>query len=241
MMTRKPVIILLPGTLCDADLFAAQKQSLADLFELKDVSTSSAETLGEIAYNIINEIDGPFSVLGLSYGGILAFELWRQAPERIESLILLNTNHKKPSTKTRESQQRYLGMSQLGEFKEIVVDFLKDAMLHPIHSKNQELRNRILQMALNVGRDNFFRQVKAQLNRPDSSSDLPNIKCPVLVMTGRQDLICTVQIHEEIASLIPNSKLEIIEECGHLSTMEQPQVVNSIIRKWWNNLNKDEK
>ena len=241
MMTQKPVVILLPGTLCDADLFTAQRHGLSDLFDLRDVSNSSADSLEEVTNNILREIEGSFSVLGLSYGGILAFELWRQAPERIESLILLNTNHRKPSINTRESQQRFLGMSQLGEFKEIVVDFLKDAMLHPIHAKDQELRNRILQMALNVGRDNFFNQVKAQLNRPDSVTDLPNIKCPVLVLTGREDLVCTVSIHEQMAALIPNATLEIIEKCGHLSTMEQPQVVNSIIRKWWKNLNNNEK
>ena len=237
MTSQKPILVLLPGTLCDADLFTAQRNSLADLFDFIDVSNSSAESLKEIAQNILNEIKGSFSILGLSYGGILAFEICRQASSRIESLILLNTNHKKPSKKTRESQQRFLGMSQLGEFKEIVTDFLKDAMLHPKQAKDQDLRNRILQMALNVGRDNFFRQVKAQLHRPDSTNDLRKISCPTLVMTGRQDYVCSVELHEEIASLIPHAHLEIIEDCGHLSTMEQPRVVNSIIRKWWNNWN----
>ena len=82
-------------------------------------------------------------------------------------------------------------MSALGEFREVTTDFLKDAMLHPKHASQPKMRELVLQMALNTGKDAFFNQVKAQLNRPDSTADLPNIKCPVLIMTGQLDTVCT--------------------------------------------------
>lgn len=229
----KEPLIMIPGTLCDANLFKHQLEGLKDLAACQVGDISSADDLGKVASNIIEKIEGNFSILGLSYGGIIAFEMWRQAPQRIKRLILLNTNHKEPSETTRANQQRFLGMSALGEFREITTDFLKDAMLHPDHAENAELRKTILTMALNTGRDNFFKQIKAQLNRPDSTSDLPNIKCPTLVITGKQDKVCTPKIHQEIARLIPNSSLKLIEKCGHLSTLEQPEKVNQIIRKWW--------
>lgn len=226
-------LFMIPGTLCDATLFHHQIEGLKDLADCHVVDHSSSDDLRKVAENIIANIKGRFSLMGLSYGGIIAFEIWRQAPEKINKLILMNTNHRKPSDQTRANQQRFLGMSALGEFNEITTDFLKDAMLHPKHAQNKALRETVLQMAINTGKEAFFRQIKAQLNRPDSSPDLPNIKCPSLVITGRQDQVCTPAIHEEIARLIPNAQLEIVEECGHLSTLEQPLQVNQIIRNWW--------
>lgn len=226
--------ILIPGTLCDATLFKYQKTGLSDLVDCIDGDHSSADSLEEVATNILNTVKGDVGIMGLSYGGIIAFEMLRQAPERIKRLILLNTNHREPSKTTRATQQRFLGMSQLGEFREITTDFLKDAMLHPKHAAQPELRNLVLKMALNTGRENFFNQIKAQLNRPDSTPYLPNIKCPTLIITGKEDRVCTPEIHQQMADLIPNSTLKIIEECGHLSTLEQPQKINEIIRAWLN-------
>ena len=232
---RKP-LVMIPGTLCDANLFLNQMTRLKELANCSVANHSSSDNLAEVAVNILKDIQGNFAVLGLSYGGIIAFEMWRQAPERIDKLILLNTNHKEPSETTRANQQRFLGMSALGEFRAITTDFLKDAMLHPDHAKQPKFRNAVLKMAINTGRAAFFKQIKAQLNRPDSTKDLPNIKCPTLIMTGRQDMVCTPAIHEEMAELVPNSTLAIIENCGHLSTMEQPIEVNRIIKEWWKNV-----
>lgn len=229
---RKP-LVMLPGTLCDEMLFQHQLDDLNDLANCQVGNISSSDNLQKVASNVLQSIKGKFSIMGLSYGGIIAFEIWRQAPDRIEKLILLNTNHQKPSETTKINQQRFLGMSALGEFREITTDFLKDAMLHPDNAKNIALRETILQMALNTGRDAFFKQIKAQLNRPDSTKDLPNIQCPTLIITGRQDKVCTPALHEEMTALIPNSMLAIIENCGHLSTLEQPDEVNRIIRNWW--------
>lgn len=229
----KETIIALPGTLCTARLFQYQKAAMQDTTDWHDGNHSNSDNLKEVAANIINSVNGKFALMGLSYGGIIAFEILRQAPERVSKLILLNTNYKKPSEATRAAQQRFLGMSQLGEFRKITTDFLLDAMLHPKHATQTEIREIVLKMTTDTGPSNFFNQVKAQLGRPDSSPDLPKIKCPTLVIAGAQDKICTPELHEEMAALIPNSILEIIEECGHLSTLEQPEKVTEIIKKWW--------
>ncbi len=231
----KEPLIMIPGTLCDGSLFAAQMEGLKDLADCRIGDHSSSEDLKEVAANIINSVPASsnFSIMGLSYGGIIAFEIWRQAPKRISKMILLNTNYQKPSEATRTKQQQFLGMSVLGEFREITTDFLKDAMLHPKHAQQPEMRQAVLQMAMNVGKEAFFRQIKAQLYRPDSTADLPNIQCPTLVITGREDKVCTVEIHEKMASMMPNAILKIVEESGHLSTMEQPDEVNRMIREWW--------
>lgn len=224
---------MIPGTLCDYNLFKYQTEGLKDLVDCHVACNSSASSLKQVAKNILEKQTGSFSVMGLSYGGIIAFELLRQAPERINKLVLMNTNYKEPSEQTRINQQRFIGMAYLGQFKEITSEILIDAMLHPKNAEKQELRETILNMALNVGIDGFFNQVKAQLGRPDSTKDLQNIKCPTLIITGREDNICPLKLHEDMAEAIPNSTLKVIEECGHLSTLEQPNLVNNTIIDWW--------
>lgn len=232
----RQTLLFIPGTLCDATLFASQRTALADLANCRVVDSSRADTLSGIASLILADAPNQFALAGLSYGGIIALEIWRQAPHRVNKLILMNTNYKPPSDLTRTNQERFVGMALLGKFREITTDILLDAMLHPDHAQQPELRETVLNMALSVGEAGFIRQIKAQLGRPDSTDTLPTIACPTLLIAGREDKICTPTLHEEMAQLIPNAHLEIIERCGHLSTLEQPETVNRLIRQWWKNL-----
>ena len=229
----KAQLIMIPGTLCDGSLFDRQVKALGDFARCTIGDHSSSDDLKKVAANILERADPQFSVMGLSYGGIIAFEMWRQAPGRIKKLILLNTTFKLPSKETRLSQERFIRMAAAGEFREITTDILKDAMLHPAHAANRDIREKVLKMALNIGREKFLNQVKSQLGRPDSTADLPFITCPTLIVTGREDKTCTPEKHAEMAALIPGSTLKIIEHCGHLSTIEQPDKLNEIIQNWW--------
>ena len=231
-MTDK--LIMVPGTLFDKNLFKHQLQCLNSKAECYVANNSSSDNLEEVAKKILYKYEGKLSVLGHSYGGIIAFELFRQAPERIGKLILLNTTHKVPNKQTKILFQKFIGMAFLGEFNKITSDNLIDIMLTPENAKNNDLRDAIVNMSLNVGIDNFYNQVKAQLGRPDSTKDLKNIKCPTLIIAGREDNICPLKLHEEMAEAIPNSTLKVIDKCGHLSPLEQPVLVNNTIIDWWN-------
>ncbi len=231
----KETLVMIPGTLCDVSLFENQKIGISDLANCQAVDCSRCDNLAEMATLILSEIEGNFALMGFSYGGIIAFEMMRQAPQRISKLILLNTNYKAPSEATIASQKKYLKMVETGDFRKITTDFTKESMLHPSHAKNIEIREKVLNMALNVGEIGFKNQVKAQLGRPDSRNDLPKINCPTLIITGREDRICPPTLHEEMAQLIPNSELKILEECGHLTPLEQPEILNDVIRNWWLN------
>lgn len=225
-------LLLLPGTLCDATLFAHQVAHLGDVCAPRVVAVHHQDNLHDVAQYVLSQVDGPFAVAGLSYGGIVAFELWRQAPERVAKMALLNTNPKPASKATREAQQRFVGMGHLGEFRAVTTDFLKDIMLHPEHQKDGALRQNVLAMAENIGLQGFVNQVKAQHGRPDAMPDLPHITCPTLVLTGREDQVIPVAVHEAMAAALPHSRLIIVERCGHLSTMEQPEVVTHALREW---------
>jgi pimeloyl-ACP methyl ester carboxylesterase len=230
-MPRIP-LALVPGTLCDARLFAPQMAALADVAVPHPIDTTPHDTLAGVAHDILNALPDRFALAGLSYGGIVAFEVWRQAPERVAGLALLNTTHLPVSDESRRAQQQFVGMATLGEFREITRDYLKDRMLHPQHRLNDDLRATVMQMAESVGKYGFINQVKAQLPRPDSTPTLATITAPTLVLTGRQDAVCPPVLHQAMADAIPNAQLAIVENCGHLSTLEQPDVVNAHLRTW---------
>lgn len=230
-------LLFIPGTLGNALLFRHQLASLTDLADCHVADSSRSDSLTEMAKLLLADMPARFAVLGLSYGGILAFEMWRQDPKRISRLILMNTTYKAPSEQTRASQERFVGMAVLGRFDAITTDFLTDAMLHPNHARQPQLRQTVLEMARAVGRDGFVRQVNAQLARPDSTPNLPRIRCPTLLIAGQEDSICPPALHQDMARLIPGARLEILEQCGHLSTLEQPDAVNRVIRNWWTNPN----
>jgi pimeloyl-ACP methyl ester carboxylesterase len=229
----KETLILIPGTLCDHTLFAHQVAALSDLVNCQVVDSSREDELGAMAESIVAQVSGNFTLLGLSYGGIIAFEIMRRFPQRVNKLILLHTNYKQASETTIANQERWVGMACLGRFEEITTRILTDLMLHPDHAKDPKMQATLLKMARTVGKEGFIRQVKAQQGRPDSTGDLPNITCPVLLITGQQDIICPVALHQEMAGMIPRARLEIVEHCGHLSTLEQPEAVNRHIRHWW--------
>lgn len=230
-MSKLP-LLLLPGTLCDATLFEHQVANLSDVTLPQVVDVHLQDNLPDVARYVLQQVEGQFAVAGLSYGGIVAFELWRQSPERIVKMALLNTNPYKASETTRESQQRFIGMAHLGEFREVTTDYLKDVMLHPEHQKDTVLRTKVLKMAETIGIKGFVNEVKAQLARPDSTENLANIDCPTLVLTGREDTVIPLPIHEAMAKKLPDSRLLIVENCGHLSTMEQSEIVTQALREW---------
>lgn len=232
---EKLPLLLLPGTLCDATLFEHQLEHLADIAQVQAVDVHLQDTLYAVAHYILAQVEGQFAVAGLSYGGIIAFELWRQAPERIVKMALLNTNPYPAAEQSKESQQRFVGMAHLGEFREITTDYLKDVMLHPDHQTDMTLREKVLNMAKTIGIQGFVNEVKAQLGRPSSMPNLPDITCPSLVLTGREDTVVPLSAHEAMAENLPNSHLVIVEHCGHLSTMEQPEIVTQALRDWLNN------
>ncbi len=105
-------------------------------------------------------------------------------------------------------------------------------LVHRSHLANQELVSTIREMAKNTGKDAFIRQERATISRADSLPLLSRIACPTLVVCGRQDALTPLERHEEMAARISGSRLEIVEECGHLSTMERPAETSAALARW---------
>jgi pimeloyl-ACP methyl ester carboxylesterase len=109
---------------------------------------------------------------------------------------------------------------------------LMPVLIHKARLTDKPLVETIEQMADDIGVEAFKRQQTAIMTRPDNRPFLPSIACPTLVLVGREDALTPVDLSQEIAAGIPGARLEIIPDCGHLSTMEQPEAVNRALRAW---------
>jgi len=171
-------------------------------------------------------------------GGIVAFEILRQAPERVERLALLDTNPEAEMPHSRERRIAEIAAIKAGGSMALQALIGNDYFPYYVavcHLDNQFLKQVVLDMAKETGETAFVNQWQALMNRPVSGSGLSNIACKTLVLCGGEDALCRPEIHREMASKIPDSELRIIKNCGHLSTLEAPDEVNQALDSWLNN------
>jgi pimeloyl-ACP methyl ester carboxylesterase len=119
----------------------------------------------------------------------------------------------------------------MGHFKGVTPRLLPQ-LLHPAHLADPALTEPVMAMAERVGPEAFLRQQTAIMGRRDGRADLARIACPALVLCGKQDLLTPPELHEEMAAAIPGATLVTIEQCAHLSPIEQPAQVNAALRRW---------
>jgi len=224
-------LILLPGLLCDAALWQHQVRDLADIAETTVADTSAQDSMAAIARSVLDAAPPRFALAGLSMGGYVAFEIMRQAPERVVKLALLNTS---PRPDTEEQVRRRRGLIQLarmGRFKGVTPRLLP-LLIHPDRMEEEDLTGIVYGMAERLGQGAFERQQTAILNRIDSRPTLAAIACPTLVIVGRQDALTPPELAQEMADGIRGAHLHIVEDCGHLSPLERPAAVTAAMLTW---------
>ncbi|MBL6929742.1 MAG: alpha/beta fold hydrolase [Rhodospirillales bacterium] len=230
-MSEKTHLVLLPGLLNDAELWAHQRATLADIAEISVPDLTRDDQLSPMARRVLSGAPETFALAGLSMGGYLAQEIMRQAPDRVTRLALLDTSPL-PDTHEQSARRRgFIALARKGDFKG-VTNRLLPMLIHPDRVNDARLTKTLMDMAGRVGRDGFIRQQQAIMTRPDSRRDLGLIHCPTLVLCGRQDALTPPAVHADMAAAIPNAAFVAVEDCGHLSPLEQPHAVSAVMRYW---------
>jgi pimeloyl-ACP methyl ester carboxylesterase len=229
----KPTLILLPGQLCDATLWDSQVRVLADIADIKVGDLTSDDTVEAMAERVLADAPEHFALCGLSLGGYVAFEIIRRAPARVTHLGLMNTSARADAEEQSDRRERSLRAARIGTFKGVTPRFLP-TIIHPDHAADPAMAHIVLEMTERVGRVAFELQQRAAIGRPDSRPLLPSIRCPTLVVGGREDRVTPPFLQEEIAAGISGARLEILETCGHLAPIEQADTVNRLMRAWLN-------
>ncbi len=228
---QKPTLMLLPGLLCDAALWAPQTAALADIADIVVADLTQGDSMGAMADAVLRAAPPKFALAGLSMGGYVAFEVMRRAPERIEKLALLDTSARSDTPEQKKARHDLMALARQGDFKGVTPRLLP-RWVHPSRVTDRTLAETVTSMTQRVGRDAFLRQQTAIMNRPDSRPGLVDIACPTLVLCGHDDQPTPLDRHREIAADIADARLVVVPECGHLSTLERPEIVNREMRAW---------
>ncbi|HYM31667.1 MAG TPA: alpha/beta fold hydrolase [Candidatus Cybelea sp.] len=225
-------LILVPGLLCNADLWSHQVAHLGDVaVPMVSMEHTKHETIAAIAASILRDAPRRFHLAGLSMGGYVALELMQQAPERVARLALLDTSARADTAEQTAMRREMMAMTDIGQFKGVTPRLLP-TLIHPSRIGDRSLVDRILAMAQSIGKDGYLRQQRAIISRVDRRADLPRIVCPTLVLCGEQDARATPEVAREIAAGISGAKLVLVPACGHLSTMERPEAVTAAMHGW---------
>jgi pimeloyl-ACP methyl ester carboxylesterase len=230
-LARKTPIRLLPGLLCDQRLWAPQIEALADVAEIGVADLTRDDSLAGMARRVLAEAPEHFALAGLSMGGYVAQEIMRLAPQRVLRLALLDTSARADTPENAARRRDLIDLSRQGQFHGVTPRLLP-SLIHPDRMNDTDLVETIMAMAASVGAEGFRRQATAILNRKDGRPDLARIAVPTLILCGRDDRLAPPALAEEMAVLVPQSKLVIVEACGHLSTLERPEQVNQALRDW---------
>ena len=230
-MSEPTPIVLIPGLACSSRLYAEQFPALWRFGPVMVADHTRDDSMAGIARRILAEAPPRFALAGLSMGGYISMEILRQAPERVLRLALLDTAAR-PETPEQSARRRsQIALAEGGRFAE-AVDQLFPLYVHANRQADRGLRGLVDLMAAEVGPAAFVRQQNAIMSRPDSREDLRRISCPALVLVGDADALTPPDCAEEMAGLIPGARLVVVPDCGHLSTLEQPQTVSAALEVW---------
>jgi pimeloyl-ACP methyl ester carboxylesterase len=224
-------LVLVPGLVCTSALWAPQMKALSPHATITIADHTRHDSVKAIAASILATAPPRFALAGLSLGGYIAFEIMRQAPERVTKLALLDTSAK-PFDQNQTPQRMALIELARTDGLGPVAERLLPLFIHPDRMTDTALITTVRQMAVDTSLDTFVRQQKAIMSRPDSRPTLADIRVPTLALVGRQDLLTPVADHEAIAAGIPGCRLVIIDNCGHLATLERPDAVNTALHAW---------
>jgi pimeloyl-ACP methyl ester carboxylesterase len=230
-MAANTKLVLVPGLLCSPALWGPQVRALSDIAEISVADHTRHASMQEIAEAILAAAPPRFALAGLSMGGYIAYEIIRQAPDRVTQLALLDTGARADAPERRAGRLRLVALAEEEGAVKAQQELLP-LLIHTDRLRDKPLVDTVLQMAIDTGVAAFKRQQTAIMTRPDNRPFLSAIKCPTLVLVGGDDALTPPSLAREIADGIPGARLEIIPDCGHLSSLEQPEAVNRALRRW---------
>lgn len=225
-------LVLVPGLLCTARLYAPQMTALAAEGRPVVVADHASDaTIPAIAARLLAAAPARFALAGLSMGGYVAMEVMRQAPERVARLALLDTTARPDTEEQTANRERQIALARAGRLAEVAAA-LFPMFVDAARETDAALRDTVLAMAAETGAEAFERQQRAIMGRIDSRPHLAAIVCPTLVLVGAGDRLTPPERAREIGELIPGSRLEIVVGAGHLPTLEAPDATTAALRTW---------
>lgn len=227
---KREELLFLPGMLCDAELWQAQADALADVAYCR-ILDLTGESIEGMADHVLSRAPARFALAGLSMGGYVALAVARKAPERVMRLCLANTSARPDTEEQTRNRRAMIARAEAGDFAEVLMK-LMPLLTHRDRWADAALQGRLTSMIHRVGCANFVRQQRAIAARGDARPALPRMDCPVLIVAGAADRATPPDHAAEMAGAIPGARLHVIDDCAHLAPLEAPALVATLLRQW---------
>jgi pimeloyl-ACP methyl ester carboxylesterase len=224
-------IYLLSGLLCDEEVWQGQVAELSQHYDVRVACFPGFDSIGGMAAHVLATAPERFSLVGHSMGGRVALEVYRRAPRRIERLALLDTGYE-PVGQGEGERRAVLVNKALAEGVSAIAETWGRPMIAPCNQETTDVLARVVTMVGRMSGEIYAGQTRALLNRPDATEVLAAIACPTLVLCGAQDAWSPPDRHERMVALIKGATLRVIDDCGHMCTMERPGEVLAALQEW---------
>lgn len=227
--------LLIPGLGCTAEIWAGQVAGLWSRGPVAIANHLEGDSIAAIADHVLAAAPPRFALAGISMGGYIAFEIWRQAPERVRGLALVDTQARPDSPEATARRRDAVALARAGRFRQVLLAAFP-LIVHPDHVDSAELSDLNLRMSLANGVDAYARHQHAIIARADSRPDLATIEVPTTVIVGEGDRLTPPELSQEMAVAIPGATLEHIAAAGHLALAEQPAATTAALLRWLDRL-----
>ena len=224
-------LVFLPGMMCDARLFGPQIAALSPEFSVMVCPVTRGERIEEIASALLDDLPSRFALAGLSMGGIVAMEILRRAPGRVTRLALMDTNPLAETPQIAAAREPQIVKARAGRLLAVMRDEMKPHYLAPGPYRGEILKL-VMDMADSLGPETFVRQSRALQRRRDQQATLRKCKVPTLILCGAHDALCPIKRHTFMAELIQGAELLVLDDAGHLPTLEMPDDTTAALRRW---------
>ncbi|RVT85702.1 alpha/beta hydrolase [Rhodobacteraceae bacterium CCMM004] len=224
-------VLLLPGMMCDARLFAPQIAALSARRAVQVGWIGGHDRVAALADAVLANAPPRFALAGLSMGGIVAMEILRRAPERVTRIALMDTNAEAETAEVAAARRPQMAAVAEGGLRAVMRDQMK-----PRYLADGPHRDAILDLCMEMaewqGPEVFLRQSRALMTRPDQRDTLRGAQIPALILCGEADRLCPLHRHTAMAALMPQADLRVVAGAGHLPTLEQPGAVTEALEAW---------
>lgn len=224
-------LVLLPAMMCDARVFSHQIVDLSRKHTIILAPVSQESRIEAIASNLLNRLPARFALLGLSFGGIVAMDILRQAPDRVDRVCLMGCSPLPETPEIAATREPLIVRAQAGKLDDVLAETMKPEYLSTGPSRTTVM-SQMLTMGRDLGPEVFVRQSRALQRRRDQQSTLRRCKVPALIVCGEEDSLVPVKRHSFLADLMPDARLEVVEGAGHIPPLEQPDKVNDLLQSW---------
>jgi pimeloyl-ACP methyl ester carboxylesterase len=226
-------VVLIPGLMADARLFLPQMVGLGAVRAMQVALVTTGETVEAMSAYVLAAAPARFALIGHGLGGDVALDMVRREPDRVTRVVLMATDPLSEPPKAAAAREARIVAARSGRLAEAMLGEIPRAALADTPWRDEVLAL-VRDMALGLGEGVFLRQSRALQRRPDQQKTMRRVKIPALILVGAQDTLVPVRRQEFTAGLMPFGKMQLIDDAGHLPTLEQPEAVTTALEVFLN-------